>query len=320
MKKSIKVWLIVAVSLILLGSILFGGIMMKLKWDFSKFSTIKYQENNYEILEEYQSVLIKTDTADITFIPSSDQKTSINCYEYQKSKHDVKVVDGTLEIKVNDTRKWYDYISIGFASPKISISIPEKQYQNLTINSSTSDITLPENFEFKTIDILNDTGDVYSKASAVESIKIATSTGEVKIENVVTGSLDLSTTTGMIDVSDVSCSGDVKVCVSTGNVVLTNLTAKNFNSVGNTGKINLSNVVMSEKLSIERSTGDVKLDKCDASELFIKTGTGDVTGTINSEKIFFHKTNTGNVELPQTLTGGKCEIVTSTGDIKIQIG
>ena len=35
--------------------------------------------------------------------------------------------------------------------------------------------------------------------------------------------------------------------------------------------------------------------------------------------IFIAKTNTGDVKVPETTSGGKCEIKTSTGDIKIRI-
>ena len=79
------------------------------------------------------------------------------------------------------------------------------------------------------------------------------------------------------------------------------------------------NTVASEKLSIERTTGDVKLDRCDAAELWIKTDTGDITGTLLSDKIFFAETDTGRVDVPKSLIGGKCEVVTDTGDIKFRV-
>lgn len=31
------------------------------------------------------------------------------------------------------------------------------------------------------------------------------------------------------------------------------------------------------------------------------------------------ETNTGSIHVPKTVTGGKCEIITSTGDIQIAI-
>ena len=94
---------------------------------------------------------------------------------------------------------------------------------------------------------------------------------------------------------------------------------KNVVSNGNTGAISLKNVIAAEKFSIERSTGDVKFDGCDAAEIFVKTDTGDVTGSLLSNKIFVVEADTGSVDVPKTATGGKCEITTDTGDINISI-
>jgi DUF4097 and DUF4098 domain-containing protein YvlB len=63
----------------------------------------------------------------------------------------------------------------------------------------------------------------------------------------------------------------------------------------------------------------VKFEKSDAAELSIKTDTGDVTGTLLTEKIFDAKSSTGDVDVPKTGSGGKCEIRTGTGDIRIKI-
>lgn len=81
----------------------------------------------------------------------------------------------------------------------------------------------------------------------------------------------------------------------------------------------MNHVIATEDLSIERSTGDVILEGIDAGEIDVKTSTGDVTGTLLSEKVFITETNTGRVKVPKTVTGGKCEIKTSTGDILIDI-
>ena len=76
---------------------------------------------------------------------------------------------------------------------------------------------------------------------------------------------------------------------------------------------------MAEKFSVTRTTGYVKLDGCDASEIVIKTDTGDVTGTLLTEKVFIAHTDTGRVKVPNTTSGGRCEITTDTGNIKITI-
>lgn len=57
---------------------------------------------------------------------------------------------------------------------------------------------------------------------------------------------------------------------------------------------------------------------CDAAEIYVKTSTGDVTGSLLSGKSFVTDTSTGEVNVPAS-SGGKCEIKTSTGNIKISV-
>ena len=82
----------------------------------------------------------------------------------------------------------------------------------------------------------------------------------------------------------------------------------------------MKNVIASEKFSIQRDTGDVTFEGCDAREIFVKTDTGKITGTLLSEKDFSAcRSDTGNVRVPATVSGGKCELITDTGNIKIEI-
>ncbi len=319
MSKITKIWLIIAASLVLVGCIIFGGVMTMLKWDFTKLSTGKYETHNYEIDENFNNISIVTDTADILFVPSEDPKTSVVCHEQKNMKHSVTVQNGKLVIEIVDTRKWYEYIGINFGTPKITVYIPQGEYGALFVKSSTGNVEIPEEFKFENIDISESTGNVTNYASASENIIIKTSTGNIRVENVSANTLDFSVSTGRITVSNVTCEGDVKINVSTGKTNLTNIGCKNVVSNGDTGAISLKNVIAAEKFSIERSTGDVKFDRCDAAEIFVETDTGDVRGSLLADKIFVVQTNTGNVDVPKTATGGKFEITTSTGDINISI-
>ena len=91
-----KVWLIIVVSLVLIGCIIFGGVMTMLKWNFTKLSFIKYENNTYEISENYNNISITTNTADIVFVAS--ENASVSCYEHKSVKHSVTVKDSTLVI------------------------------------------------------------------------------------------------------------------------------------------------------------------------------------------------------------------------------
>lgn len=277
MKKSTKIWLITATSLVALGCIMFSVAMTKIHWDFTKLSTVKYETNTYEVTDDFNSISMLTDTADILFVQSDDKICKVVCYEMSDMKHTTTVQNNTLTINVTDEREWYDHIGITLGSPKITVYLPKTEYDSLAIKEDTGDIEVPKDFKF--------------------------------------GSIDISTSTGDITITGVTCEGDIVINVSTGKANLTDIKCKSFISDGSTGDISLKNVIATEKFSIERSTGDVKFDACDATEIWVETDTGDVTGKLLSEKIFITQTSTGDVHVPKSTNGGKCEITTSTGDI-----
>ena len=319
MRKTAKIWLVIAASLVFVGLIMFAAVMSEYKWDFSKLSTGKYETNTYEISEEFSNLSMNTDTADIIFALSDVGKCRVECYEDEKVKHSVAVQENTLVIKMIDEKSWYDYIGINFGSPKITVYLPKAEYTSLFINGSTGDIEIPKNFKFEGVDISLSTGDVNFFASASKLIIIKTSTGNICVENTSAGTLDLSASTGRITVSNVICGGDANINVSTGRTNLNNIECKNLTSSGDTGNISLNNVIAAEKFSIKRNTGDVRFDGSDAAEILVETDTGDVTGTFLSEKTFFVETDTGSVDVPESITGGRCEITTNTGDIELDI-
>ena len=81
----------------------------------------------------------------------------------------------------------------------------------------------------------------------------------------------------------------------------------------------MTNVIAAEEFHLERDTGNIEFNGCDAETIYAKTTTGDVRGTLLSEKVFITETDTGNIDVPKTIAGGKCEITTDTGDINIKI-
>ena len=281
MSKKTKIWLLIAVSLVVVGGLIIGGAMTVLKWDFSLLSTAKLETNQFEITEAFQGISVLTNTADVEFVPSRDGKTTVVCKEWEKLKHSVRVEDGTLIIESVDTRKWYDHIGIHVGAAKVVVSMPAGEYGALSVKLSTGDVNISGDFGF-------------------ERVRVGTSTGNIRVEKVTAGALEFTVSTGKTEMQGVRC--------------------KNLVSKGNTGSLTMTDVIAEEAFSIERSTGNVRFDGCDAAEIYVKTGTGDVTGTLLTEKVFFAQTDTGKVDVPKTASGGKCEIETNTGDIKLKVG
>ena len=289
-----KTWLIIAAVLVVIGAAIFAVASI------DGLSTVEYETNIHEVSEAFRDISVETDTADITFLPSEDSSCRVVCHEEEQAKHTVSVENRTLHIRVVNEKRWFNYIGIAFDSPTLTIYLPETDYGTLVIDEDTGDIAIPDAFSF-------------------ESVDLSTSTGDIRIEGAAADSLDLSVSTGKVTVTDVTCGGDVSIAVSTGDTELSNVTCENLVSTGDTGGISLKNVLAAERFSIERSTGDVHFDSCDAAEILVTTDTGHVTGTLRSEKVFLVETDTGSIEVPQSTTGGRCEIRTDTGDIRIEI-
>ena len=319
MNRKTVTWLIIAASLILLGCLIFGGAMTMLKWDFGKLETVKYETNEYQISEAYESISILTDTADVVFVPAENGQTRVVCREQENMKHSVSVRNGVLEIRVEDARKWYQHIGIHWGTPKITVSIPRGQYGALDVKGNTAAVEIPEAFTFESMDIAVTTGSVENHASVSGKLSLRTTTGAVTVHDISVGSLAISVKTGKITASGIRCQGHAELRVTTGKTDLTLFECQSFTSWGSTGGIRMQGLWAEDKLSVERTTGDVQLDRCDAGEIFIKTETGDVTGTLLTEKLFMASTDTGRVKVPKTPTGGQCQVTTDTGDIELSI-
>ncbi|MBO5757300.1 MAG: DUF4097 family beta strand repeat protein, partial [Clostridia bacterium] len=284
MKKSIMISLIVAGALVLFGTGLFAGAMTAGGWDFSILNTYEVVNNTYDVDEPFTNISIDTDTADIRFAKSSDGKCRVATKDAHNHIYDVGVQDDTLYIHMYF--KGLFELGIGSYDASLTVYLPEDVYGTLTIKESTGDIEILENFSFESMDIELSTGDVTSRADTVGTCRIAASRGDIMVENASVGALALRATSGKITLSDVVCAGNVSANVRTGDTCLTNLTCTDLTSTGTTGELKLTNVIASAKLDITRDTGDVTFEGADAESIKVHTSTGDVTGTLLSDKIF----------------------------------
>ena len=320
MKTVTKVWLITASALTALGLILFAAAMTVSQWDFTALDSEKYVTKTYEITEEFQHLSLQTSTAKISFLPAEDGNARVVCHEPEKGPHTVLVRDGALEITEQDTRKWYEHIQpFSFQSPSVTVYLPQGEYGRLKIDGSTGALTVPKEFTFQSVQIQASTGDVTWEASVAEALQIELSTGSIRMKDFSAGSVNITVSTGKVTAESIRCGGEVQLKVSTGDATLTDLTCTEFRSTGSTGKLTLKNLLAEDRITIHRSTGDVTFDRCDAGSITVETETGDVTGTLRSDKTFLPQSDTGRIDVPKTTRGETCEIITDTGEIRIRI-
>ena len=315
MKKT-WIWIIIAASLMIAGALIFGGTMFATNFEFSE----KFETHEQEISGDVKSVLINTDETGIKILPSEDGKCRVVCVEKKLCHHSVSVTDGELSIKLEDNRKWYDYISFfNFKSPSITVYLPADCIAELKIDAKTADVYIEKDFTFESVDISLSTGDIFCNASSKSIVKIETTTGDISLARMSAETIDLKASTGDIYLYETEASGDISVKVTTGETKLNSVKCKNLTSIGTTGDAGLRLVAAEGHMHIERNTGEIEFHSCDAETVEFKTSTGDVEGSFTSDKIFNCKTSTGKIEVPRSSSGGFCDITTSTGDIEIEI-
>ena len=297
-KETIKKLLLIAISLIVIGSIsLFISLAIN-SWDYNKITTTSYKNDSFNISEPFDKISIDSDTSDIEFIRAQDINCTVDFYQPANADYSTYVSNNTLYISAADSKSLFDHISfISNETAKIKIYLPNSFYTSLQISDATGDIMIPKSFSFDSIDISTSTGDVSDNASA-KTISINNQTGETSLNNVLADQIDLT--------------------CSTGDTTLIDVTSDYINSTGSTGDLDLINVNATKIIKAERSTGDITLSNSDAYELYLETSTGSVSGSLLSGKTFVTSSSTGDIDVPSS-TGGKCEIKTSTGDITITI-
>ena len=311
-------WIYAGLVLLGLGALLCGTSFAIFGFHPESLSTWKMVSNTYPVRDSFQNIKIDADTDTITLLPSKNGICRVVCVEEEEEPHRVTVQNNTLivdQVRLNKMQFGFNFQT---EKSSVTLYLPEKTYRELQIKCDTGDVEIPEDFFFDSIRVDMDTGDVECLASAEGTISLETDTGAITVSR-VTAAMRLQSNTGRIEISDVAVSGDLELLESTGRAAAENVTCRNLYSDGDTGGLILTNVLVSGEMRLEQNTGDIKLNGCDAGTIFIETDTGDVRGTLLSDKIFLTKTDSGEVDVPRTITGGRCEITTDTGDIKIEV-
>lgn len=297
MKTAKKIWIIIAVCLIAVGSMISAWSLASTGFDFEGLATEKFISNEHNITEDFSNIKIDVNTSDIDFVRSETNECMVVAIDSEKVKHTVTVENDTLLIRVEDNREWYDYIGISFGEMSLTIHLPKDSYNSLNIEADTSDINVPKKFTFNTASIETDTGDVDFSANMLGALDISTDTGHIGFGNIKAQNIMLESDTGDITFNSVEC--------------------ENVSVENDTGHVRFNNTLVTHKMTVVTGTGDVKFDYSDAGEISVRTGTGDVSGRLLSEKVFVCDSSTGKIDVPDSVTGERCEITTGTGDIEI---
>ena len=325
MKKSVKIAILIASLLCVVGVAVCTMGLFKINFDFSQLNTQEPQTKTYEITEEFRRISIQTEDADVIFVFSDVDECRVVCQETKKQSHSVSVKEGLLEntlvIQEEDSRKWYDHIGFSFEKISVTVYLPYNKYVSLSIETDTGDVEIPDFFTFTSVNMETDTGDVsFGNCVVGAGMNIETDTGDISLKGAtIFGDLKIKTDTGKVSCVG-GCAKSMDVKSNTGDVKIEHFDGEGSIVVNSdTGDVTFYRTTAGESITVKTDTGDVEFERSDAASIFVETDTGDVEGSLLSEKIFFTESDTGDIHVPRGTSGGRCEIRTDTGDIEIEI-
>ena len=272
--------------------------------------------SNLQITEQYTSVKIEINNADLVLIPSNNKTSNIKFISNKLVSFDYEVIDGELVIKQSDKRKFFQKI-FNFTDYNIFVYLSNKNLDSLVVNSINGDCTINEGLTFNNVNINATTTDIDYNGGVKEDINIHTTTGDIEIKNVSCNNLNIECSTGDVDLFNMYVSNSTYIKTTTGEVELKSLMCNNLNIKVSTGDIDLEKVNVTSDLIIKGTTGDVLFDQLEAGSIYIDLSTGDVKGSLTKEMIFNVTSTTGNIRVPESSIGGICKVEVTTGNVHI---
>ena len=177
----------------------------------------------------FNNVDIKADKANLTIIPSEDDKPSINVKDQDgKTKATMEIVNNTLKIRVKREDSimsfFFIHLSIGLNGLKTidaTIQLPQKLYEQIIIE--------------------NDSGKIEMESQQAKYMKIKTDNGKIFLKSLLARALKAKTDNGRIIVNDSNFT-NVIATTDNGRVCVNHSRAEKFELSTDNGRIELNEV------------------------------------------------------------------------------
>lgn len=135
----------------------------------------------------FNKIDITSDSADLTIIPSKDEKPYIHVRDKDgKTITKMDVVNGTLKIRIsreNSFKKFFFFqVNVNFSSDvHVTIQLPQKLYEQILIKNDNGKIQMAEH-QAKSIGLETDNGKIILKSLLASKINAETDNGRIEIE------------------------------------------------------------------------------------------------------------------------------------------
>lgn len=300
------------VATFLLGAVL-GGCGSEVQNPTQATTGPRESTHSFSISETFRALQVESVVSDVRLLPSADGSCSVVCSETPGFSHSAAVEGDTLVVRETGEQSVFE------ETAEILVYLSRPEYDSLNVTTETGSVDVTMDFAFSDVTIRTVTGETAYRGAADGSMSIKSESGRVLLTGVSPEKLSVETESGSIIAQSVLVGEDLKIQTVTGNLTLAHVKCKNVTAFFTTGQAMLEQVLVQEHMQLTGQTGNVILTDCDAATLEIKTTTGNVTGTLLTDKRFLTDTETGEVSVPDT-AGGACHVITESGNIHLQTG
>lgn len=339
MSSNKKIALIIAAVCAGIGCLAILTTFLLIQFDFKRLNTMKFEEKTYEVTESFHKISINDLECDVKFIPTESGPCRVVCFESSKIGNQVSVEEDTLVVTRQDKRPWYEHFGIWWnENNTVTVYLPKKEYESLHVKTLSGGITIADSFAFQEARLVSTSGDIAFTGRTSGNLYVKTTSGDINVNSIETKMTEIRSTSGDISLTGYT-GGDLYVKSTSGDIRLGGIEAKMAEIRSTSGDLSLSQMgasglmlktisgtIKSEQTTSEghaemiTTSGDISLYETDADTFDIKSTSGDVRGTLLTGKIFETRTSSGSVHTPPSKEGaGKCNINTTSGDIRIDI-
>ena len=134
--KKMKIAMLLSTIVIAAGLILALVGLLIMRFDFGRLELSRYQSKTHEVVEDFNSIVIDVDTADVILRLSTDGACRVSCFENDKRPHTVTVQDGRVAVTASDC-PGSDCVHSGWAKDagRAIICLPNRMEIRLTGSS-----------------------------------------------------------------------------------------------------------------------------------------------------------------------------------------
>lgn len=234
---------------------------MELLAAYSEEEFVSHVEMNSCVDTNFDNVDIKADKANLTIIPTEDDKPSVNVKDQDgKTKATMEVVDNTLKVRVKREdgimKFFFIHLSMGLSTIYVTIQLPQKLYEQITV--------------------MNKSGKIEMESQQSKQMRIETDNGKIVMKSLLARTLKTKSDNGRILLNDSNFT-DVVASTDNGRVCVNHSRA--------------------EKFELSTDNGRIELDEVDG-EIWATTDNGRIEGYIPQvTKPLKWKTDNGSITL-----------------------